>query len=294
MDVDLRRLRYFVEVAEQLHFGRAADALHIAQPALSRQIRALEDELGVTLLLRDRRTTALTPAGRQLLHDAKPLLASAEALVRRARHAARPVARFTVAFMPGITVTPAVKALTARHSRLDVRLLRTGWHNQTRVVLDGRADASIVRMPIDTDGLDVLPLFTEPRVVVIAGDHPLAGKGSVALTDLADERLLQDPAAVPEWRAVAHDPRTGHRPEIPVVHSVEEKLELVASGAGFCVLPLSTASFYTRPDVATLRVPGLGDNQVGLVWNAAHRTQLVEDFRDVCHLLRPLDTAVRG
>jgi DNA-binding transcriptional LysR family regulator len=291
MDVDLRKLRYFVEVAEQLHFGRAADTLHIAQPALSRQIRALEDELGVTLLLRDRRATALTPAGRQLLHDAKPLLTSAQALVRRTRRAAHPTTQFTIAFMPGITVTPAVKALTARHPHLDVRLLRTGWHNQTHVVLDGRADASIVRMPIDTHGLEVLPLFTEPRVVVIAGDHPLAGKGSLALTDLADEHLLQDPAAVPEWHAVAHEMRTGRRPEIPAIHSVEEKLELVASGAGFCVLPLSTASFYTRPDVTILRAPSLGDNQVSLVWNTAHQTPLVEDFRDVCHLLRPLGTA---
>jgi DNA-binding transcriptional LysR family regulator len=88
-DVDLRKLRYFVAVAEQLHFGRAAADLHIAQPVLSRQIRALEDELGVQLFVRDRRTTELTPAGRQLLADAGPLLASADALRRRVTRAAR-------------------------------------------------------------------------------------------------------------------------------------------------------------------------------------------------------------
>ena len=81
-DVDLRKLRYFVAVAEQLHFGRA-EALHIAQPVLSRQIRALEEELKAQLFVRDKRATELTPAGRQLLADARPLLASADALRRR-------------------------------------------------------------------------------------------------------------------------------------------------------------------------------------------------------------------
>ncbi|MET7498352.1 LysR substrate-binding domain-containing protein [Streptomyces sp900116325] len=287
MDVDLRKLRYFVEVAEQLHFGRAAQTLHIAQPALSRQIRALEDDLGVALFIRDRRSTTLTPAGQQLLHDAKPLLASAQATVRRALQAALPTQQFTIAFMPGITVTPAVKALSAQHPQLDIRLLRTGWDNQTKVVLDGRADVSIVRMPVDPRGLNVKPLFTEPRVVVVADDNPLARKDSLTLADLADAHLLQDPEAVPEWRAVAHELRNGRRAQVPAIGSVEEKLELVASGAGFCVLPRSTASFYTRPDVAVLPAPDLADNQISLVWNSSHETGLVQDFSDVCYLLRP-------
>ena len=85
MDVDLRKLRYVLAVAEELHFGRAAQRLHIAQPVLSRQIRMFEGELGAELFVRDRRHTELTPAGEQLLHDAKPLLASAAALLRRSR-----------------------------------------------------------------------------------------------------------------------------------------------------------------------------------------------------------------
>ena len=109
MDVDLRKLRYFVAVAEHLHFGRAAAALHIAQPVLSRQIRALEHELKSQLFDRTKRATALTRAGEQLLVDARPLLAGADALQRRVQRAARGSAHLTVGFMPGLIVTPATR-----------------------------------------------------------------------------------------------------------------------------------------------------------------------------------------
>src|SRR5580692_6476737 len=130
-DVDLRKLRYFVAVAEHLHFGRAAEALHIAQPVLSRQIRALEDELRAQLFVRDKRATELTPAGRQLLADAGPVLAAADALRRRVARAAREPRSFTIGFMPGLIVTEAVRALTGAHPQLIVNVLRTGWDDQT-------------------------------------------------------------------------------------------------------------------------------------------------------------------
>src|SRR4030081_2296001 len=118
MDVDLRKLRYFVAVAEQLPSGGAAEALHIAQPVLSRQIRALEDELKAQLFVRDKRATELTPAGRQLLADAGPLLASADALLRRVTRAACDPRSFTIGFMPGLPVTEAVRALASCHPQL--------------------------------------------------------------------------------------------------------------------------------------------------------------------------------
>ena len=125
MDLDLRKLRYFVAVAEELHFGRAAERLHIAQPVLSRQIRAFEDELGSQLFARDRRHTELTPAGEQLLEEAGPLLANAEAVRRRVGRMARGSGTFTVGFMPGLLVTAAVRALSAVHPDLTVDVIRT-------------------------------------------------------------------------------------------------------------------------------------------------------------------------
>ncbi|MER7642581.1 LysR substrate-binding domain-containing protein [Streptomyces sp. NPDC126522] len=287
MDVDLRKLRYFLAVAEELHFGRAAERLHITQPVLSRQIRVLESELGVDVFMRDRRSTVLTPAGEQLVRDAGPLLAGADALLRRVRAAGESVTRLTIGFMPGITVTPVVRLLRERHPGLDVRMLRTGWHDQVEVLHDARADVGIVRLPIDPAGLEVRRLYTEPRLVMVASSHPLAGKETVRVADLAADHLLQDPDAVPEWRDIAAELRTGERRPVPTIHSVEEKLELVAGGQGIAVIPASTANFYTRPDVEAIPVEDLGPNHVAVAWPTGRTTGLVEEFVDAATALLP-------
>jgi DNA-binding transcriptional LysR family regulator len=277
-DVDLRKLRYFVAVAEQLHFGRAAEALRIAQPVLSRQIRALEDELKAQLFVRDKRATELTPAGQQLLADAGPLLASADALRRRVVPAARGPGSFTIGFMPGLIVTEAVRALAGRHPQLIVNVLRTGWDDQTDVIRDGRADVSYIRLPADQSGLQVQALLAEPRVAVLPVGHRLAGKDTISIADLADEHLLQDPGAVPEWRDIAIEMRTRRPRDAPVFRTVEEKLEHVAAGHGIVLLPLSTAVFYTRPGVAYSHVSDIPPNQVCLAWDATRRGRLIQDF----------------
>ena len=277
MDLDLRKLRYFVAVAQELHFGRAAARLHIAQPVLSRQIRAFEAELRTQLLDRSRRATALTPAGRRLLTDAPALLAAADELARTVRG----TAQLRVGFMPGITVTAEVRALQDRHPDLDVVLVRTTWADQVSTLHDGRVDIGYVRLPIDRSGLVVRPLFTEPRVVVMAIEHRLAGKESVSVADLADEHLLQDPDAVPEWRDIATELRAAPARPAPVFGSVEEKLEHVAAGRGIAVIPQSTAAYYTRPDVVAVAVSDIGPNHVCLAWSRRRHDPLVGEFAEL-------------
>ncbi|MFC6020300.1 LysR family transcriptional regulator [Plantactinospora solaniradicis] len=281
MDVDLRKLRYFVAVAEELHFGRAAARLHIAQPVLSRQIRAFEHELRAELFVRDRRSTVLTEAGRQLLADAHPLLASAEALRRRVQRAAHGRPTFTIAFMPGIIVTVEARAIAQRHPDLSVSVVRTSWNDQAEVVHDGRADVSYVRLPVDQRRLRLRPLFAEPRVVVLPSDHRLAGEESIDLADLVEERLLQDPDAVPEWRDLPNRPVDPDPRPRPVLNSVEEKLEHVAAYGGVAVLPLSTARYYSRPDVVHVPVDDLRPNQICLAWAEDNRSPLVHEFVDI-------------
>lgn len=275
MDLDLRKIRYFMAVAQELNFGRAAQTLHIAQPVLSRQIRALENELGTELFVRDRRRTELTPAGEALRADAAPLLAGAEALRRRVGRAARGTGGFTVAFMPGVIVTGAVRALADAHPELAIEVLRTNWADQAEVLHDGRADVSYVRLPVDQRGLKVQVLFEEPRVAVLPADHRLAGKSELLLRDLTGETLLQPPEAVPEWQALTGDtaPRNA-----PGSLAVEEKLEHVAGGRGIVVLPQSTADFYRRADIASIVLSDIGPSRVGLAWDATRRSRLINEF----------------
>ncbi|PVE04748.1 LysR family transcriptional regulator [Streptomyces scopuliridis] len=285
LDLDLRKLRYFVAVAEELHFGRAAEKLHIAQPVLSRQIKALESELKVQLLVRDKRATELTSAGRQLLADAVPLLAAAEATRRRLARAARGTETFAIGFMPGLIVTGAVRELSRRHPDLSVEVVRTSWDDQAEVIHDGRVDVGYVRMPLDRHGLRLRNLLTEPRVAVLPADHPYAHKGVLSVNDLADEHLLQDPDAVPEWRDIATELSTegsaGGQAAPRPIRTVEEKLENVAAGRGVVVLPLSTATYYTRPDVTHVEIFDIAPNQVCLAWASGRRSPLIQEFASI-------------
>ncbi|MFJ4467914.1 LysR family transcriptional regulator [Streptomyces sp. NPDC089424] len=282
MDVDLRKLRYFVVVAEELHFGRAAERLHITQPVLSRQIRALERELHAQLLARNKQSTELTAAGHQLLEDARPLLAHAQALGLRVRRAAQGTSTFTVGFMPGITVTGAVRAFAARHPELSVQVVRTSWDTQVRTVHEGSVDVSYVRLPVEHRDLTLRPLFREPRVAVLPARHRLAGKESIGVAELAAERLLQDPDAVPEWRDLPERAGAEVTPgSRPVFRSVEEKLEHVATSGGVVVLPLSTATYYTHADVVHVPIDDIGPGEVCLAWSAGRSSALLPEFADV-------------
>ena len=271
MDLDLRKLRYFVAVADRLHFGRAADELHIAQPVLSRQIRALEHDLGTPLLIRDSHGVALTDAGRQLLTDAGPLLASAHAVRRRVTEAARG-RRLMVGFRAGITATAAVQEFAIRHPDVIVDVQRIESDDQAAMLLDGRIDIAYVRLPIDEIGLRVTPLYTEPRVAVLPAGHRLAGKEQITEADLAGESLLWHPATSTQPTKRSH-PNAGY-----LVRGVDETLEHVAAGRGISFLARSVTVFYSHPEVSYVPVTDLAPDQVCLAVAESRISPLVDDF----------------
>jgi DNA-binding transcriptional LysR family regulator len=288
-DLDLRKLRYFVAVASELNYARAATSLHIAQPVLSRQISALENELGVILFERSKRGTRLTEAGSVVREEATALLRAAAALQRRARVAGRGGSQFTIGFMPGLIVTPIVRLMEERFHGLRVDVVRTSWDDQIEMVHDGRVDASFVRPPVPRRGLTIVPLFTEPRMVVLPLDHPLSERPALTIADLAEFDLIQDPDAVPEWRDAVGKMRptalSTDRVKLPVVRTVEEKLELVAVGRGIVVLPESTAMFYTRPDVVHRYVSDLADGEVALAFDARRTSPEIEAIVEIAQLV---------
>ncbi|CDO90879.1 LysR family transcriptional regulator [Mycobacterium triplex] len=290
VDLDLRLVGYFVVVAEHRHFGRAAAALRIAQPSLSRQIRRLEQQLGVRLLDRTPQGTRLTEAGDVFLPRAKSLLRSAAQATAQARAAAQPH-RVIVGYTTGMIVTPAVRELRREHPDADVQVTHLDWNHARHALLDHQVDAVVTRLPFPTDGLHVTILYDEPRVLAVPIDHRLAGRESVTLDDIADEPMPRlrhsDPAWSAFWRI---DPRPNGRraPDGPFIDALEDKFELIASGQAVAIM----AGFHgnsLRPDITTVPLENVEPSRVVLATRAGDRGRLVGAFRKLAeaHLTAP-------
>jgi DNA-binding transcriptional LysR family regulator len=214
----------------------------------------------------------LTDAGRQLLTDAGPLLASAHAVRRRVTVAARGSRRLMVGFRAGIPVTPAVRLFATRHPDVLVDVQRIEWDDQAPMLLDGRIDVGYVRLPIDEAGLRVAPLYTEPRVAVLPVGHRLAGREQVTEADLAGEPLVwqADTSTQPTRRP---HPNAGY-----LVRGVDETLEHVAAGRGISFLARSATVFYSHPDISYVPIPDLASDQVCLAVAASRTSPVVDDF----------------
>jgi DNA-binding transcriptional LysR family regulator len=296
VDLDLRLVRYFTVVAEQLHFGRAAAALHITQPSLSRQIRHLEQQLGARLLDRTPQGSRLTEAGEVFLPRARALLRSAAQAAAHTRAAAQP-SRITIGYITNIIVTSAVRELRHQHPDADVHTLHLGWNEPREALLEHRVDAVVTRLPIRTDQLHVTILYDEPRVLLVPLDHRLAGKESVALDDIADEPLPRalDPAWNAFWRI---DPRPDGRraPDGPLMNAIEDKLELIASGQAVAIVPAGSSIRSPRPDLTTVPLLDVEPSHVVLATRADDRGRLVAAFRRVAqaHLTGPEPAEAAG
>ncbi len=220
--LELRTLRYFVAVAEELHFGRAALRLHMSQPPLSRAIRQLETELGAALFDRSSAGVTLTAVGTLLLDEARPLLDGADRVRERVTEAAG-AATLTVGIL-GDSADPNVTRLAAahrrRHPHVEVRIRETDLTDPTCGLRAGRADIALTRGPFDETGLTVRELRVDPVGTLLRADDPLARHDSLKPADLADRRWFRFPAGTdPLWQAYWNggEPREG-----PVVRAVQE------------------------------------------------------------------------
>jgi DNA-binding transcriptional LysR family regulator len=279
--LDLRRLRYFVAVAEELHFGRAAARLYITQPVLSRQIRLLEQELGTPLLERSSRDVRLTAPGEQLLEDGRMLLTAAEAARTRcvSRAAARPA--LTIGFWGCEWIAPALRQFAAEFPDADARLRRISWDDQLQVLHDGRVDVAFLTLPADTRGLEVVPFGTDPRLAVLPLDHPASGSPEISIDDLADYPVIIQGGATDEWNAFHNvDPRPGgRRPRPgPVANNFQEKLELVAAGTAISFMPASVGKYYAPPGIVYVPVPDIPPIEIYIAWKRERSSALVHGF----------------
>jgi DNA-binding transcriptional LysR family regulator len=279
--LDLRRVRYFVAVAEELHFGRAAARLYITQPVLSRQIRLLEQELGTKLLERSSRNVTLTVPGQQLLEDGRMLLSAAEATRRRCVASAEARPTLTIGFWGHEWIAPALRGFAAEFPGVDTRLHRIAWDDQIDVIHDGRVDVAFVALPVDAQALELLPFQSDQRVAVLPADHPCADRSEIGIEDLADDPVIVQGGATDDWNAFHNvDPRPdGTRPRRgPVANNFQEKLELVAAGAAVSFLPESVARHYIPPGVVYVPVRGIPPIEICIAWKPGRASPLVDGF----------------
>jgi DNA-binding transcriptional LysR family regulator len=280
-DLDLRLVRCFTVMAEYRHFGRAATALHTTQPSLSRQIHRLEQQLGARLLDRTPQGSRLTEAGEVFLPLAKALLRSADQAGARTRAAARP-SRITIGYTMGLIVTPAVRELRHRHPDAEVRTAYLDWSEPHVALLDHRVDAVVTRLPFPTGQLEVTVLYDEPRVLLVAVEHRLAGKESVTLDDIADEPLPRIRESDPAWSAFWRvDPRPdgSSAPDGPLLDAVEDKFELVAAGQAVVIVPGCDFGAGFRSDLTTVPLEGVDPSHIVVATRADDRSRLVASFR---------------
>ncbi|AUG81315.1 HTH-type transcriptional regulator alsR [Kitasatospora sp. MMS16-BH015] len=273
--MELRTLRYFVAVAEELHFGRAATRLHLSQPPLSRAIKQLEAELGALLLVRSPAGAALTPAGAVLLAEARALLAQADRLRARVGAAAGR-ASLTVGILgdgtdPGATRLAA--AFRRRHPGLDVRIRETDLTDPTCGLRAGLVDVALTRAPFDRTGLTVRELRADPVGVVLRADDPLARRDRLWPAELAERRwFVFPPDTDPVWQEYWNGgrPRRG-----PVVRAVQECLQTVLWNGTVGLAPLG----HELP--AGLVVVPLADqapSRVVVAWKEGDGDPLVRSF----------------
>ncbi len=274
-DLEVRQLRYFVAVAEELHFGRAAGRLGMAQPPLSRAIRDLERQLGVALLERTTRQVRLTAAGEVLLRDARTALEAVTAAARRARQAGSPSPRLRVALkadVDGGLLPQILDAYCADDAALPPELVLGGFGEQPQALRDGRADVGLLLRPFDDRGLDSEPLLTEPLLAALAAADPLAARTRLSLADLAGRKL---PGGSPASHGRPAGPRAG---EAPPASNLAEIFSLVETGSVVFFAPASVARRYPRPGIAYRPVSDLPDSTLAVAWLQDARSPAVAAF----------------
>lgn len=273
-DIEIRQLRYFVAVAEELHFGRAAARLHMSQPPLSRAVQRLEQRLGIELFLRDRRGVRLTQAGEVLLKEARNVFDAATAAVSRSRRTVDVADRLVLVTKAGAShelLRDLLDSYATRPGALPVEVLLCEVGEQRQVLRHGRADVALVHSPYDVfSEFMTQELVTERQVAIVPRAHSLALRPRLTLAEVADVPGL------PIARWPRHDGSYPPGPG-PEVHTQSEIAQLVSLGRALLVIPESSRAWQWPDHVA---VPVLDAPLVTtlLAWPASTRPSRINEF----------------
>ncbi|MBE1534583.1 LysR family transcriptional regulator [Actinomadura algeriensis] len=265
-DLETRELRYFVAVAEELHFGRAADRLGIAQPPLSRAVRQLEQRLGVPLLDRNRRGATLTDAGEVLLREARTALDAVAAAARRTRRAGDPNRPLVLVTKAGASHELLQRLLDTAAAPVEILLCEVG--EQAGLLRDGHADVALMHRPFDDlAGFDTEDLCVEGQVAILPATHPLASHDRLTLADVQNVPDLP----IARWPRLDGTYPDGPGPE---VRTQSKLAQLVALGRTLLVIPASSRA-WQWPEHVAVPVVDAPDVTTVIAWPPNSRSRAV-------------------
>ncbi|MFE5809109.1 LysR family transcriptional regulator [Streptomyces sp. NPDC056491] len=283
-------MRYFVAVAEELHFGRAATRLHMSQPPLSRAVKRLEAEVGALLFARSPTGVTLTPVGTVLLDEARALLGHADR-VRVRVSAAAGAAAITIGILGDGTdrgVSRLAAAYRRKHPDIDIRIRETDLTDPTCGLRAGLVDVALTRAPFDETALTVRALRSDPVGVILRADDPLARRDGLRLAELSDRHWFRFPQGTdPAWQSYWNGgtPREG-----PVVRAVQECLQAVLWNGTVGLAPLG----HDLPaELAVVPLTDMPPSRVVAAWNEGDTNPLIRSFvgtATTAYRLPPLST----
>jgi DNA-binding transcriptional LysR family regulator len=284
--VELRHLRYFVAVAEELHFRRAAARLHMSQPPLSQQIRQLEEEVGVQLLTRNQRGVELTTAGRSFYERAVEILQATDDAVREARRVERgEVGRLAVGFVGSsmYSVVPEfLRAFRARFEQVDLRLRELSTAAQLEALRNGRIDVGFIRPWGQIDGVMVQTVLRERVVAAVPDSHPLAASSRLRLEDVAAEPLvlIARREAPGLHDAIFHSIALagGVAGVVQETAEMQTVIGLVAAGVGVTLVPESVRSLARSGVTYRPLIEELPSVELAVAWRPENRSPVLSAF----------------
>jgi DNA-binding transcriptional LysR family regulator len=287
--IELRHLRYFIAVAEELHFGRAADRLHMAQPPLSQQIRQLEAELGFQLLYRTKRSVQLTEAGQVFLEDCRKILRQLDQAIRTGQQASRgELGQLAIAFVSSAAynVLPSIlQAFRAAMPQVRLELHELTTDQQVQWMQDGRIDVGFVRPPIEAEQLQLMTIFREPLVVALPIAHPLVEQAQVSLASLASEPFILFPRPLAPGlydQIISLCQQAEFSPNV-VQEAIQMQtiVSLVASEIGIAIVPVSLQNLQRTGVVYKPLIEPTPQAAIALTWRTQDMSPTVQRFLEV-------------
>lgn len=290
--IELRQMRYFLAVADDLNFTRAAERLHLAQQALSASIRRLEEQLGVALFVRSTRKVELTAAGEVLVEGARAVVAAAVDAVERVHQVAEGRAgRMTIGFSTAAGGVPIVREIirtfSERFPGVDIRTEEHDFGDPSAGLAEGSVDVAFIFGPLPVEGLSSVTLVQEDRLLAIRPEHPLAKRTVVSADDLGELPWLRVPADRGPWPTFWFR-RQGDGPVGPIIRTADEWVTAIEAGRGVAFTMPTVMQNFTTARLTVVPIEGLPPAEVLLAW------RLDRDEALVRALVESADQALRG